>query len=90
MRTITVTQMARQLRTVLNQIEFEGEEVALVRNHHEVARIVPEPMHQTALEAMSDLYRTLGEETARSWLEDSRKRTRTRSRHNQLQNPWDT
>ena len=36
----------------------------LVRNHRNIARLVPEPRSQTALEVLGDLYRTLDDETA--------------------------
>jgi hypothetical protein len=75
---------------VLDQVEFEGEEIALIRNHHQVARILPEPMHQTALEAMSDLHRTLSEDAGKYWVEDSRKASAKRHRLNKLHNPWVT
>ena len=90
MKIMTATEVARRFRAVLNQVEFEGEEIALVRNHHQIARILPEPMHQTALEAMSDLYHTLSEDAAKTWLEDSRKKSPKQRRLNQLRNPWGT
>ncbi len=89
MKVITVTEMARHFRDVLDQVEFGGEEVSLIRNHHQVARILPEPMHQTALEAMSDLYRTLGEDAAKDWLNDAQKKSPNQRRLNKLRNPWD-
>ncbi|MHB8764368.1 MAG: type II toxin-antitoxin system Phd/YefM family antitoxin [Deferrisomatales bacterium] len=72
MRTVTATELARNLRTVLDAVEFRGEEIAVVRNQHAIARIVPGAPRMTALEALADLYRTLPEGAAAGWLEDSR------------------
>jgi hypothetical protein len=37
-----------------------------------VAKIIPGPATMTALEAMSDLYRTLPEDAGATWIKDSR------------------
>ena len=64
MKTLTVTEVARNLSTVLDGVEREQEEVVLVRNHRRIARLVPEPPARNALEVLGDLYRTLDERTA--------------------------
>ena len=56
MKTITATELARNLRKVLDQMVYDGEEIVIERNHHQIARLVPGPGQQTALEAMADLY----------------------------------
>jgi len=72
-KTITATELARNLRRVLDRLVVEGEEIVIERNREQVARLVPGPARQTALEAMADLYRTLPEESAATWEADSRK-----------------
>ena len=72
MRTVTATELARNLRAVLDAVEFRGQEIAVVRNRHPIARIVPGLPRMTALEALADLYRTLPEDVARTWLDDAR------------------
>ncbi len=72
MKVISATELARNLSQVLDKLASKGEEIIVERNHRQVARIVPGRAHQTALEAMSDLYRTLPEKAAAGWLEDSR------------------
>lgn len=52
----------------------EGGEVIIERNSRRIARLVASPGHQTALEVMADLYRTLPDDTAVSWESDARKR----------------
>jgi len=87
MKTITVTEMARNFSSIMDQIEFGSEEIALVRKHHEVAHILPGAAHQNALEAMVDLHRTLSEDAAKGWLEDGRTGSR-KTAANKLRNPW--
>jgi len=60
------------LRAVLDAVKFRGEEIAVVRNQHPIARIIPGAPRMTALEAMVDLYRTLPEGAATTWLDDAR------------------
>ena len=73
MKTITATELARNLRRVLDRLVIEGEEIVIERNREQVARLLPGPARQTALEAMADLYRTLPEDAAATWEADSRK-----------------
>ena len=73
MKTITATELARKFKQLMDLVEFQGEELIVIRNNHQIAKITPGPAKMTALEAMSDLYRTLSEDAAARWLEDSRK-----------------
>jgi antitoxin (DNA-binding transcriptional repressor) of toxin-antitoxin stability system len=57
----------------LDQLAIEREEIAIERNGRQVARILPAPARQTALEVMADLYRTLPDDAAATWEADSRK-----------------
>jgi antitoxin (DNA-binding transcriptional repressor) of toxin-antitoxin stability system len=72
MITTTSADLLRHFQRYLDAVEIQGEEVAIVQGGREIARLVPGPARQTALEAMADLYRTLPEDAARGWLEDSR------------------
>ena len=89
MRTITATELARNLRRVLDRLAIEGEEIAVERNREQVARLLPGPARQTALEAMADLYRTLPEDAAATWEADSRRGRWKGSRLNKgVRDPW--
>lgn len=89
MKEMTVTEVARKFRQVLNEVEYQGEEIILVRNRQQVARIVPEITHQNALEAMGDLYRTLDPEAGGEWTRQIQKqRNRKSGRLTELKNPW--
>lgn len=73
MKTMTATDLARNLRRVLDRLAIEGEEIVIERNHEQVARLLPAPARQSALEAMAELYRTIPEDAAATWEAESRK-----------------
>lgn len=89
MKTMTVTEVARNFSSVMDGVESEQEEIVLVRNHKPIARLVPEPPEMTALEVLGDLYRTLDDGTADA-LADAIKTTRkgNRSTLKYLRDPW--
>lgn len=89
MRTLTVTEVARNFSSVMDGVESEQEEIVLVRNHKPIARLVPEPQAQNALEVLGELYRTLDDDTANALAEaiHSGKKTK-RGTLNELRNPW--
>ena len=86
MRRITATELARNLRQVLDNITSTHEQNVIERNNQQIARIVPCAGHQTALEAMVDLDRTLSEDAAGYWLKDSQSLERTIKE--EIRNPW--
>ena len=89
MKTLSVTEVARNFRAVLDRLEREQEEIVLVRNRREIARLVPEAPHQNALEVFGDLYRTLDEEAADALSAAvSSVRKKRRGRVSELRNPW--
>ena len=89
MRTITATELARNLRRVLDRLAIEGEEIVIERNREQVARLLPGLARQTALEAMADLYRTLPEDAAATWEADSRRGRWKGSRLDKgVRDPW--
>ena len=64
MKTLTVTEVARNFSAVMDEMERDQEEIVLVRNQKTIARLVPESASQNALEVLGDLYRTLDDKTA--------------------------
>jgi antitoxin (DNA-binding transcriptional repressor) of toxin-antitoxin stability system len=89
MKTLTVTEVARNFSSVMNGVESDQEEVVLVRNHKPIARLVPEPQAQNALEVLGDLYRTLDDDTADALAEAINSgRKAKRGTLNELRNPW--
>ncbi len=91
MKTLTVTEVARNFSAVMDGVESAQEEIVLVRNHKPIARLVPEPQAQNALEVLGDLYRTLDDATAGA-LADAVNACRKSKRGTlkELRNPWDS
>ncbi len=85
MTKLTASELARNLSSVLDRLEFGGEEIIVLRNNHPIARMIPGSPHRTALEAMADLYRTIAPEAAEKWLEDSKTGG---ALERELKDPW--
>jgi antitoxin (DNA-binding transcriptional repressor) of toxin-antitoxin stability system len=64
MKTLTVTEVARNFSAVMDEVERDQEEIILVRNQKTIARLVPESAAQNALEVLGNVYRTLDDNTA--------------------------
>ena len=89
MKTLSVTDVARNFSAVLDAVERDQEEVVLVRNQRHVARLVPEAPRQDALSVFGDLYRTLDDRTAEALSAAiASNRKRRRGRVAELRNPW--
>lgn len=91
MKTLTVTEVARHFSAILGRVEAEQEEIVLTRDHKAIARLVPEPQAQNALEVLGDLYRGLDDETAGALIEAANTGKKSkRGTLNELRNPWDS
>jgi prevent-host-death family protein len=89
MKTLSVTEVARNFRAVIDSVEHDQQEIVLVRNRRPVARLVPEAPCQIALEVFGDLYRALDERTAAALTAAVAKgRKRRRGRISELRNRW--
>jgi antitoxin (DNA-binding transcriptional repressor) of toxin-antitoxin stability system len=89
MKTMTVTEVARNFSSVVDGVQSDQEEIVLVRNHKPIACLVPEPPEMTALEVLGDLYRTLDDGTADSLAEAVKSaRKGGRGSGGELRNPW--
>ena len=60
MKTLSVTEIARNFSAVMDGVETDQEEIIVVRNNKPIARVIPEPPAQNAIEVLGDLYRTKG------------------------------
>jgi antitoxin (DNA-binding transcriptional repressor) of toxin-antitoxin stability system len=88
-KTLSVTEVARNFSAVLDSLEREQEEIILVRNKRHVARLVPEAPRQDALSVFGDLFRTLDDDTAEALSAAiASHRTRRRGRVSELRTPW--
>ncbi len=89
MKTITATELARNLSAVLDRLAVEREEIVIERNHRQVARLIPGPGRLTALQALADLYRALPEDAGAAWEADSRASALQDERLPKgVRNPW--
>lgn len=86
MISMTITDFSRNMKEVLNQVEYQGQDVILVRNKRPVARLIPQPSGQGALDVMADVFATIGEGAAASWLEEAR----SGSSGSGMRDPWTT
>lgn len=87
MKSLTATEVARNFSQVLDDLEESREEVVIVRNHRMIARIIPEPGEQNALEVLGDLYRTLDEKTAAELVE-AMNLSRKSGTLDEIRDPW--
>jgi PHD/YefM family antitoxin component YafN of YafNO toxin-antitoxin module len=85
MISVTVSEFSKQVKTLLDLVELKGEEIVLLRDQQEVARITPKATHMTALEAMSDIYKILPKSAAEGWEAECR----AEGRLNDVVNPWE-
>ncbi len=89
MKRRTVTEVARNFSAVIDGVEKKQEEIILTRNQKPVARIVPEPAAQNALEVLGDLYRTLDDKTADALAEAVASTRKGRGKRlSDLRDPW--
>jgi PHD/YefM family antitoxin component YafN of YafNO toxin-antitoxin module len=88
-KTLSVTDVARNFSAVLDDLERDQEEVVLVRNQRQIARLIPEAPHHDALSVFGDLYRTLDDETAEALSAAiASYRKGRRGRVSELRDPW--
>lgn len=73
MKKITATELARNLRAVLDRVRESSETYIVERGGQPVVQVSPTPGTQNAEQALADLYRTLSPEAAEGWLEDGRR-----------------
>lgn len=90
MQTITATELARNLRQVLDRLAVEQSEIVIERNHQPVGRLLPGAGRMTALEAMADLYQTIPATAGRDWLSDSRSNELVDVVSEEVRDPWDS
>ena len=89
MKTLSVTAVARNFSAVLDTLERDQEEVVLVRNQRQIARLVPEAPRHDALSVFGDLYRTIDDETAGAMADAiATRRKGRRGRLSELRDPW--
>ncbi len=69
MRTMTITELGKNLASVMEAVENQHDEVVVMRERKPVARLVPEPDEQDAFEILNDLGGGLDEASAADLVE---------------------
>ena len=87
MRTMTASDLARNLSAVLDDLERRGEEVVITRKKRPVGRLVPGLPAVRAREALRGLYGVLSDEEGEAWLRDIEKAKRKLDQ--ELRHPWE-
>ena len=89
MKTLTVTQAARNFSRVVDELERDQEEILLIRHKRRVLRLVPEPRMQNALEVLGDLCASLDDGTAAALSGSVQRTCRGKTAMlASLRNPW--
>lgn len=70
MQTVTATEFSRNFSQMLDQIEHDGAPISIVRNHKQIATVMPQRRVQGAMDAFGDLYRPLEGEVLDDWMDD--------------------
>ena len=90
MHAVTATEFARNFSQMLDQVEHQGVTIAIVRNQRQVATVVPQLRHQSAMEAFGDLYRPLEGAVKDDWTADTKRVSKGLRDHlsSRAQDPW--
>lgn len=70
MHAVSATEFARNFSQMLDQVEHQGVTISITRNQRQIAIVVPQLRHQSAMEAFGDLYRPLQGAVNDDWLAD--------------------
>jgi len=84
---VTLDELSRSLRRILEDAERSGEEVVIVRDDRAVARLLPETPAMTAREFFGDLPGMLTAEEGEAWLSDARELDRILDQG--IRDPWE-
>jgi prevent-host-death family protein len=89
MRNVLAALIARNFGEVLDAVERDHQEIVVVRNRRQIARLIPEVSKQDALEIFSDLCRSIDDQTvaALSAAIAAHRKSR-RGRISELRAPW--
>ncbi|MEI6421999.1 MAG: type II toxin-antitoxin system Phd/YefM family antitoxin [Lentisphaerota bacterium] len=86
MKILSATEVARNFSGILDSLEFNSEEIIILRNKHTVAKLIPGAPVMNALEALSDLYSTISDDEGEKWLKDISGLKKTLNK--ELKDPW--
>lgn len=84
---VTLDELSKSLRRILEDVERSGEEVVIMRDERAVARLFPETPGMTAREFFGDLPGMLTEEEGAAWLRDARELDQVLDQG--IRDPWE-
>jgi len=89
MKTLSVTEVARNFRAVLDRVEHQQEEILLIRNRRQVAGRVAQPPHPNPQGGVGAQFRPRQDRpaAARAGAVSAARKSR-RGRLSELRNPW--
>jgi len=67
---VTATEFARNLSEMLDQVEHQRVSISIVRNQKQIATVIPQLRHQSAMDAFGDLYLPLEHTVLDDWMAD--------------------
>ena len=90
MHAVSATEFARNFSQMLDQVEHQGVTISIVRNQKQIATVVPQLRHQSAMEAFGDLYRPLDGAVKDDWIADVKRVNKSfkGSLTDQAHDPW--
>lgn len=90
MHAVSATEFARNFSQMLDQVEHQGITIAILRNQKQVATVVPQLRHQSAMEAFGDLYRPLEGAVKDDWMVDIQRVNKSLkgTLSSRAQDPW--
>jgi antitoxin (DNA-binding transcriptional repressor) of toxin-antitoxin stability system len=87
-KTLSVDGSNMKLSDLVAELQRDQEEITILKNEVEVARIVPEPVGLNALEMFSDIYGVLSPKAGQELSEAMERARGVGGTLDQLKNPW--
>ncbi len=87
MKVMTAEEFAKDVRSVLDRFERDGDEVVIVRHDQPIARLVPGTHVMPAHEAFAGLEGVLTPEEGEAWLRDIKEMDRVVDQG--IRDPWE-
>jgi len=89
MKTISVSGLTHNLREVLDQLEREGDRIAITRRERVIATLTPTTSELRASDAFADVYGIIPEEEGEHWINDMRSFEHTTGAE-EIRDPWES
>lgn len=90
MHAVSATEFARNFSKMLDEVEHQGVTISIVRNHKQVATVVPGLRRESAMEAFGGFYRPLAGAVKDDWMADIKRVNKALDGrlNGKARNPW--